>query len=119
MMLIYFTYTPYQPGDEDIIQDSTLVTGFLNLATRKLEKLLCYPNPANETLQLESDKDLGSIELLTVSLVDLSGREIFPQRVSKQGKKLQIDFKEEMSPGFYLGKINSPQGQFDFKFVKN
>jgi hypothetical protein len=53
MMLAYFTFTAYQPGDENIVIDSTaLTTSTFQLPPKMREKLgiTISPNPASESI---------------------------------------------------------------------
>lgn len=57
MLLVYFAFLNYQPGDENILLDSTLLnTGTSILkSTNQIAELKCFPNPAQETLHLNFD----------------------------------------------------------------
>lgn len=51
MMLIYFAYTGYQPGDENIVLDSSLFTGVREPVAEKVA-LQCQPNPVQDDLDI-------------------------------------------------------------------
>lgn len=48
MMLVYFIYTPYVNGDENIILDSTLLSTGLPSPERNPYGLMVYPNPVKD-----------------------------------------------------------------------
>lgn len=72
MMLVYFVYSNYQAGDENIVMDTTSTVGVAGLQPyyRSLELLQPYPVPAKQELVVKyySDKESrGTIELLNVA----------------------------------------------------
>ncbi len=74
MMLVYFTYTPYQVGDENIIVDTAAVATSINeipLLAREKLAVQCYPNPAQKEMNLEFD--LPESEYVNVEIFDLQG----------------------------------------------
>ena len=75
MMIVFFVYTPYQAGDENIIVDSTILavphTQFDNFYHGQ-QLLDVYPNPAANDLIVKcyfENPDAGSMEL-----VDMQGK---------------------------------------------
>ncbi len=69
MMLVYFVYTFYQPGDENVVIDSTYTTtGVKQVNYYQGQQLLqSYPNPAHGQLIVKyymEDADEGSIDLV-------------------------------------------------------
>lgn len=83
MMLVYFTYLPYQTGDENIIVDTTTTIPTYNgcnfIGIEELpninSEIKIYPNPANETVNI-SFEQLSESDL-SISLVDMAGRVLF------------------------------------------
>jgi Secretion system C-terminal sorting domain/Copper type II ascorbate-dependent monooxygenase, C-terminal domain len=74
MMLVYFTYTPYQVGDENIIVDTAAIATSVNeipLLAREKLAVQCYPNPAQKEMNLEFD--LPESEYVNVEIFDLQG----------------------------------------------
>lgn len=119
MMLIYFTYTPYQPGDEFIIQDSTLLsTSTHNLFPENSETRV-YPNPGQATFRIFNEQFRHGGKEVEVVLYDLSGKTFVPEKFFQFDGGIELRVPEEMPNGFYLGKINTQIGTTDFKFVKN
>lgn len=56
MMLVYFAYTGYQPGDENIIQDSSILLGndeiLYNAIVSTPQLYAPFPNPSNENTNI-------------------------------------------------------------------
>lgn len=105
MMLIYFSYTLYFPGDENIIVDSTVVTGLpqpiSNSAITTIQLYDPAPNPVagNTTLQYFIPK----AESYVLEITDLTGK-LIKQIKNERGQGLfteQIDV-QELSAGIYL-----------------
>jgi hypothetical protein len=119
MMLVYFTYTPYYPGDEEIIQDSTLLT------TNKLTNLIetsvfsVFPNPTNNHLVIRPNSYVDLTGNIQIHLIDLSGKSILAKSIRQLNGAIEIELDQTMAAGFYLGKITTSGGQFEFKFAKN
>jgi hypothetical protein len=79
MMLVYFAYTPYQLGDENIILDSTfLITPTPDWGDR-ISQLNIFPSPATSYIQfINEDQHLDAV----VSVWDMSGRKMLQQKIS-------------------------------------
>ena len=82
MMLIYFSYTLYQPGDENIVVDtSTVVTTYENCSYQVVnvaeavadDRFAAYPNPTNGELWL----NLPDGTVANVRITDASGRVVY------------------------------------------
>jgi hypothetical protein len=54
MMLVYFAFTAYQPGDENIILDSSLLTTPASNNNIIIKRLKIFPNPTNAFFQFEN-----------------------------------------------------------------
>lgn len=81
MMLVYFAYTSYQPGDENIILDSNLLITPVNEWLPQIEKLQVFPNPASSYIQfINPDQH----EEATVSLWDMTGRKVMEHKLLHQ-----------------------------------
>ncbi|HRO43114.1 MAG TPA: T9SS type A sorting domain-containing protein [Flavipsychrobacter sp.] len=70
MMLVYFLYSYYQPGDENIIIDSTIITSVANTNYYRGQQILeLFPNPAKTKLIVKSyleHSNAGSIDIITL-----------------------------------------------------
>lgn len=75
MMLVYFIYTAYQPGDENIILDSTLIasnTLFLDKGADNIAQLISYPNPATSFTDIQFD--LSTSDAISISVLNADGQ---------------------------------------------
>ncbi len=100
MMLVYFTYTAYQQGDENIIIDSTLVTSQNSKSYDEINDLKIYPNPVeNNMLTFDSRNMTGNKALVCIK--ELTGRELYRQELTLGGGLNTIDLPN-MNNGIYL-----------------
>jgi hypothetical protein len=100
MMMIYFTYTGYQPGDENIIIDSTLITN-LNQPKKATENnISVYPNPVTTQEILFSAPEMEGKKCI-VSLTDLTGRAVLNQEITVNKYNNQINLPL-MNNGMYI-----------------
>ena len=76
MMLVYFAFTPYLPGDENIVIDSTLILSGITpvyssiITTPQLYELSPNPSKGNITFQYFLPKSTSVI----ISIVDMQGK---------------------------------------------
>ncbi len=102
MFLCYVTYTDYQPGDEDIVMDSTLLinTGVDDVVATSVEWRV-FPIPAKDVLYVHAQFDLS--QQSNFELLDISGRSKFllqgVQSVRDGVTKLDIS---NLSNGIYV-----------------
>jgi hypothetical protein len=83
MMLVFYAYTLYFPGDENILVDSSLITATDDPAFAGIISTLQlydpYPNPALESVDFEYY--VAEKKPVEVALFDLAGRCISRQEV--------------------------------------
>ncbi len=93
MMLVYFSFLAYQPGDENIVTDSTSLSPSQELPNF-IEGLFVktYPNPTNDQFTMRFQ--LPQNETIEVGLFDLQGKMV---------KTLKP--KTEMPAGIYEAQI--------------
>lgn len=89
-------------------------TGIEDLSDGR-NNLKLYPNPAGQMVTLDLGKNhLGK----TVTVIrDLSGRELSRKTQDKLPKELQLDISG-LAPGLYFVELQSEQGRFSGRFVK-
>lgn len=113
MMLTFFIWSYYQPGDENrYIDPSTPVTvGVKSQPAYAAQELFApYPNPANNTLHIKYY--LQSPAEVSFSLTDLQGRVI---REFSNGKPSSTGYHVEpfniadVPPGLYLLQMRTPE----------
>lgn len=81
MMLVYFAFTQYQPGDENIIIDSSLLTTPVTNPVLSFSRLNVYPNPANNVVQFENPVQHKKA---TITVWDMAGRKIYEQVITHE-----------------------------------
>jgi hypothetical protein len=95
MMLIYFAYTPYQPGDENIIIDSTLLTTDIpQIPICVFTPQLYEPFPNPVTNDVSINYFLPNKSLIEITIMDM------------QGKIVKEENLGNLSTGFGVSKIN-------------
>lgn len=113
MMLIFFYFTNYEEGDENLMVDSTGWVGTPKIAEKSSIKV--YPNPSNG----EFTFDLGTMDgqNLKYRVIDLQGKEII--QGSWDGlKSPQIDLSKEPS-GMYIIRVDGKQSYAIESLYKN
>jgi hypothetical protein len=110
MMLVYFAWTYYLPGDENIILDSSSVLGIENpsniISTAQLYEP--YPSPAEDFVTV--DFYLPESETVSIELYDITGS-LISSPVHEQnfsaGLNSQQIYIKQFSSGVYLVKLKS------------
>lgn len=72
MMLVYFAFLEYQPGDENVIIDSTLLNTGLPVLGETAHPMELYPNPATD--QVTAQFELAEKSNFFISIADQNGR---------------------------------------------
>lgn len=108
MLLCYFHWLPYQPGDESINMETTLPTSVTETSQLNGVSMTVYPNPARDHVRIvfESDRQLQA----RIEVVDLNGAIVYRdalQRSIQQGlseEKLSLD---NLGSGQYTLRISA------------
>jgi len=123
MMLIYFFFLAYQPGDENIIIDSTVVAGITGpdfgsvIVTPQLYDV--YPNPSAESINISFF--LPAEEKVSILLTDISGKisgEITDDLYRQGIHELTYDISR-LPAGSYQLTLRSGSTMRSKTFVKN
>jgi pimeloyl-ACP methyl ester carboxylesterase len=78
-----------------------ITTGENLMVENKNEKLICIPNPAEHSIEIQTDQ----IKLpATLTITDITGREIYKKVIIKKSEEISIDFLEK---GNYLILISN------------
>lgn len=111
MMIVFLTYTQYQPGDENIVVDSAVA---LNLPVPDYyhgQQLLdACPNPAVDNLIIKCYLDRPDIA--SVELIDMSGKIVkrLMENVRVNSGYSAITFSvSDVSPGTYTAVLKTTQ----------
>lgn len=105
MMLVYFAYAFYQTGDENIIQDSSILLSnekiYFNEVVKTAQLYAPYPNPAKD--QCSVDFLLPERARVKISVSDLQGKIIWtmPEADRSAGYHSVIIPLSDFSQGIY------------------
>lgn len=110
MMLCYFIWADYQPGDENIIIDSTLIAG-LNELDPLRDQWNVFPNPTLSSAQVTWSEDL---EVREIMVMDALGRMEFRSTPPRSSRSV-LDL-EDLPAGCYIVRIGTDSG-FSQKLV--
>lgn len=81
MMLVYFAFAAYEPGDENIIIDSSLLTTTVSNPPLPLKELRIFPNPASNFIQFQNP---AGHQEAWLSAWDMGGRKMIQMNVTHQ-----------------------------------
>jgi hypothetical protein len=90
MMIIYYSYLIYQPGDENIIVDSTILISAPDYGNivKGPQLYAPYPVPAAQGTELTVSYYLPGESAVSIRLHDVSGREVV------------LPYNQHNAPGF-------------------
>lgn len=94
MMLVFFVFTEYQPGDENIVMDNTAPAAVQNVVPDIL-KIQTYPNPAQG--QLYARIQLNRAVIADLTLTDIQGRLVRQLELNKKIPAGQSEFSFDIS----------------------
>jgi len=122
MLLVYFTYMAYLPGDENIVLDSTLLSSSVAYGPENspLATLQVFPNPAHDQLAIAFD--VAQTSDIRASILDLSGRIIkivVHKRALTPGAYQEHTDVQDLPPGVYVVEMQAgTNAVLATKFVK-
>ena len=102
MMLIYFWYTSYQAGDENIVMDSLPLKNLSSVINPVKNSVNIAPIPANQSLQFSSN-----LAITQITLFSLEGQKIIEYQVDNQ-KNGSINCQYQPD-GMYILELKSEQ----------
>ncbi len=122
MFLVYFTYMLYQPGDENIVLDSTLLSSPTQEvpANFAFGKISISPNPTSERLAVEFN--LLKTSDLQLAVLDASGRVVrfFAEKHEvAPGIVREETSVKDLPPGAYFVQLRAGQSIRAEAFVKH
>lgn len=97
MMLIYFWYTRYQQGDENIVLDSSWNVSVKDIKSKNTNNFTVYPNPADAYLTIEPIDNLQAINVF-----DISGKLMQTKPYTIQNGQLNIS---DLVDGLYFVQL--------------
>lgn len=122
MMLIYFAYTLYQNGDENIIQDSSILSSVNELSfpgiVSTAQLYPPYPNPAGSILNIQYF--LPQRTKVSLSITDPRGRLVWRQNestIEQAGFHSVSVSVEALSAGFYNLNLQTEKDNLSKKIL--
>jgi hypothetical protein len=108
MMLTYFAYMYYQPGDENIVLDTTGITGIAPQETSN--EIEIYPNPAGQSFALQFN--FAEPQTVNADLYSLEGKKIatLAQNYKAAGICTISCHTSSLSSGTYIVKVVTQEG---------
>jgi len=124
MMLFFFWYLIYQPGDENIIIDTTSHQAhFMDCTSTWVStgtgigqipapvNITAWPNPAQNQLNYKSDIDIADI-----TIIDLSGKVLKQSAITANEGQIPLP---DIATGFYFIRFRNKDGSTQvLRFVK-
>ncbi len=117
MLLVYFAYVAYQPGDEDVVIDSSLlVTTATQERLADFPQVRLFPNPVSSghAIFLAWSADPGSVK---VSIHNQQGQTVWRTSETQRHSHILRLPEVNLQPGFYVLKIQGPQGVMTRKLI--
>ena len=125
MLMTYFIWADYQPGDENIILDSTLLTvSSPEPVATEQQFFSVYPNPASEFIVISSEFPArpaggGDKKIELVEIYDVLGEKCLRARLRTPNSQLQTTLDVSGLPrGVYVVEVRTEKGILSKKFVK-
>lgn len=117
MMIGFFAYAQYQPGDENVVLDSSLVSGNNSLLNNQFSVRM-FPNPVAEQLNLEIS--LATAGFVSFQIYDMQGSLISYAQFTtiSEGKHNASIPVADLPTGMYILKMQTASGFVTDKFVK-
>lgn len=117
MMLIYFSFLAYQPGDENLVLETP--TTDVEEAPLSKTALSAFPNPTSSNLTLRFE--LKEAEKMTIQIFDYQGvmvQSIATNQPFEKGENQKTVNTKDLPNGVYFVKINSDKTYGVQQFVK-
>lgn len=108
MMIVFFAYTAYQTGDENIVLDSTILTSTpISPAIEKGKMFAVFPNPVNAQLHINIHSEANVIN--KIELMNELGERILTRELQADSKEYlseRIDM-QALPSGLYFVKVTN------------
>lgn len=111
MMLVYFSYAYYQPGDENILIDSTLLGTGIPTTIANTLNVSFYPNPAQSAVYIDVPDDNDSY---TLTVYSQTGQAVLSRQLQQDG---WFDIAA-LPAGIYIADVRNTKGVYTHKLVK-
>lgn len=110
MFLIYFWYTLYKSGDENLELDTTPLK-MLYASKLNPSNILAYPNPAHSEIKV-----INALHGTKIRVYNTVGKQIFETLVDGSSTAINV---ENWPHGMYIIKNSGQNGDSTVRFIKN
>lgn len=117
MLMTFMAYTDYEPGDEDIIMDSTLIATATNDVPHAELNVSVYPNPATDYLMVNAKIPGNEAQLELINQLGQVVKKYAGLKISKGMLTKQIDLSS-LPPSMYLIELTAGDQHFSTKINK-
>lgn len=117
MMIGFYAYTLYYPGDENVILDSTLLTGTTAPDSYAAE-IEVFPNPVSELINVSillKENGLSDYHIYDVKGMVVQSGHNENAAAGKQQLTIPVN---RLAAGMYLLHITTAEGSYATKFIK-
>ena len=115
--MTFMAYTDYQPGDEDILLDSSMIaTSAGEIITDNFE-VSVYPNPAHNTLYLQAALKSTTLQMQILNSLGLIVKNFPNAKIPTGYYSKQLDISD-LTAGIYFLKIRAGDHAVTKKIVK-
>lgn len=111
MMMTFMAYTEYQPGDEDILLDSSSVATGLLAERETVNTMSIYPNPASNSIWVNATLNNNSASLKVVNTFGQTVQYFPAIKISNGVLAKEIDVSA-LQEGIYYLEVNSDEEHF-------
>jgi hypothetical protein len=112
MMIVFYCYTYYVNGDENIVVEPIVN---VNESLNTMSESLIYPNPNAGSFTLNTF--LPRFDKTNVRIFDLTGKQVYTERVAIPGGMFSKTFDLNLPSGLYTLQIKGEQTNQSVRFV--
>ncbi len=115
MLMTYFIYAAYQPGDENIFLDSTLVSSVQEGPNTVSTAITVYPNPAKDKIYVKNNISFN--EKVSFKILNIIGKSVYTNSSTTEKLLAGTDIRF-LSAGVYFVELISSGQRYYSRFVK-
>ncbi len=113
MMMVFFNYTYYQTGDENIVLDPNFTAGVEDISQQN-NSIKIYPNPTHKELTIENE----NLKIESINIYNVLGELVYNSAVQQlNNSTINIDVRN-FKDGIYFITILEENKIFNQKFIK-
>ncbi len=113
MLMTYFIFSDYAPGDENILLDSSIISSVSTQAWKESE-VNVYPNPFDDHVTM--DLGLKDFTPCAIRISDLAGRTIKAIRITEPLQSIDL---KDIRHGMYILSVDRKTGSTNRILIRN